>query len=342
MQRARDRRADAAAAPRHQRHRASVEYQAAALPHANAEGDFRGVMLASASASGARSAILLEEERTRRGEAYRSADRRGRSMIEAAADTVEEWAARYIASTDLDVKLAPPLVPKVWTEAPSALRVASPGRPAALTVTSRARKSPSGEALRSPEKRAELVHTFLHHELQAAELMAWALLAFPDTPRAFKVGLLGVLADEVRHMALYRDYLRALGFDFGSFPVRDWFWERVPSCPSAIAFVALMGIGFEGGNLDHTERFAERFRAVGDVRGAELQVQIGEEEIPHVRFALTWFRKWTGGDDFDLWLRHLPPPLTPTVMRGLPINRARRLRSGMSESFVDAIERWSR
>jgi uncharacterized ferritin-like protein (DUF455 family) len=185
------------------------------------------------------------------------------------------------------------------------------------------------------------MHTFLHHELQAAELMAWALLAFPDAPLAFRRGLLGVLADEVRHMGLYEAYLRTLGFEYGSFPVRDWFWERVPRCPSAAHFAAMMGIGFEGGNLDHTRRFAERLRAVGDEQGAELQTRIEDEEIPHVRFALSWFRTFAGAVTFSVWTSYLVAPLTPTVMRGTPVNRKSRLESGMSEQFIDDLEAWA-
>src|SRR2546430_3572368 len=43
-----------------------------------------------------------------------------------------------------------------------------------LDVVIRSAKSPGPVALRSARRRAQLVHTFLHHELQAAELMAWA------------------------------------------------------------------------------------------------------------------------------------------------------------------------
>jgi uncharacterized ferritin-like protein (DUF455 family) len=102
-----------------------------------------------------------------------------------------------------------------------------------------------------------------------------------------------------------------------------------------------MGMGFEGGNLDHTQRFAERLRLAGDVRGAEIEEQVGEEEIPHVRFALTWFRRWVHEDTFAAWTAYLVAPLTPTVMRGAPINRAARLRSGMTERFIDDLGSWS-
>jgi uncharacterized ferritin-like protein (DUF455 family) len=186
-----------------------------------------------------------------------------------------------------------------------------------------------------------MAHTFLHHELQAAELMAWAVLAFPDTPLAFRRGQLAILDDEVRHMQLYRAYLEELGFAFGAFPVRDWFWERVPRAETPAQFVAVLGIGFEGGNLDHAARFAARLRAVDDEAGAAIEARVAEEEIPHARFALHWFEKFAGAADFATWMRHLPPPLSPLVMRGEPIDREARRRAGFSDAFIDELARWS-
>jgi len=255
--------------------------------------------------------------------------------------TVERWAWDYVLGTCLDAKLSPPPVPSQWEVSPPARRIERPGRPAALTLSAHSMKTPGPEALRSPARRAQLVHTFLHHELQAAELMAWALLAFPDTPRAFRGGLVHIALDEVKHMGLYRDYLAVLGYRFGDFPVRDWFWERVPASLTPAHFVAVLGVGFEGANLDHTARFAERFRAVEDEAGARIQEQVCAEEIPHVRFALRWFRRWTQAADFSTWALHLPPPLSPILMRGKPLNVESRLRSGFSGSFLDELMQWS-
>lgn len=254
--------------------------------------------------------------------------------------TIERWAWDYVRSSELAVKLVPPPPPSQWEISPPPRRIERPGRPAALVVAAHSAKTPGPEALRAPLKRAQLVHTFLHHELQAAELMAWALLAFPDTPRAFRRGLVRIALDEVRHMGMYQGYLEALGHRFGDFPVRDWFWERVPRSPTAAHFVAVLGIGFEGANLDHAARFAERFRAVGDEAGAAMQEVIGAEEVPHVRFALRWFRRFTLAEDFSTWTRHLPPPLSPVLMRGAPLNRERRRMSGFTEPFLEELAGW--
>lgn len=252
-------------------------------------------------------------------------------------DTVERWAWEYVRTDDLATKLAPPAPPAVWEEAPQARRIARPGRPRALRIASRAAKTPGRDALRSPEQRARLVHTFLHHELQAAELMAWAILAFANAPPAFRRGLLAIALDEIRHMALYARHLESLGHVFGDFEVRDWFWERVPAATEPVEFVAVMGVGLEGGNLDHTKRFAERFRAVGDDAGAALQEIVGAEEIPHVRFALHWLERWAGDRTFATWRARLPPPLSPVLMRGLPLDRARRAEAGFSAAFMDEL-----
>ncbi|WP_437939337.1 ferritin-like domain-containing protein [Sorangium sp. So ce341] len=289
--------------------------------------------------------------------------------------TVQRWAWDYVLAADLAHKLEPPPVPSVWEPDPATpRRIARPGRPAELRISARASKSPGPEALRNPARRAQLFHAFMHHELQAAELMAWALLAFPETPRAFRGGLVRIALDEVRHMRLYAAYLAAIGHRFGDFPVRDWFWSRVPAAASPAQFVAVMGMGLEGGNLDHTARFAERFRAIGDDEGAALTERVCAEEIPHVRFGVRWFRRFTqapggasphapggasphapggasphapGGasphapGDFETWVRHIPPPLSPLLMRGEPMNRRDRSRSGLSEPFLDALAAWT-
>lgn len=252
--------------------------------------------------------------------------------------TVERWAFDYVASDDLAHKLAPPAPPDVWEPDPPARRLEAPGRPVELEVVSRAPRARPGSA----RGRARLIHTFLHHELQAAELMAWALLAFPDAPRPLREGLLRIALDEIRHMGMYEAHLRTLGRRFGDFPVRDWFWERVPSCASAASYLAVMGLGFEAGNLDHAGDFARRFRDAGDDAGAAVQERVGREEVAHVRFAARWFAELEGELAFARWASRLPSPLSPGLMRGATLDRAARARAGLDDAFLDELDTWSR
>ena len=257
-----------------------------------------------------------------------------------AACSAERWAFDYVTSCSLAYKLSPPSIPAHFLGGLDVQRIGSPGRPAELRAATERVKTPSAGALRDPRRRASLLHTFWHHELQAAELMCWAVLAFPDTPEAFKRGLLKICQDEIRHMQLYVGEIERLGCQVGEFTVSDWFWSRVPSVPSASGFLAAMGLGFEAGNLDHTQRFSERFRAVGDTRCAEVQDLVAHEEIGHVAFAAHWFRAFEGGLSFDGWRNALPAPLTPMVMRGRPLARTARSAAGLDDAFLDALERW--
>ena len=256
-----------------------------------------------------------------------------------APGTIEGWCFELITTRQLATKLAPPRAPEAWEDAPPARRLEAPGRPAALVRVARAPRTPRPAALLDPRVRARLVHAFLHHELQAAELFAWAVLAFPATPREFRAGCLRLCREELAHLALYRAHLGRLGARYGDFPVRDWFWERVASVPDATAFVALLGLGLEGANLEHSARFAAWFRSAGDEEGARILERVEGDEIGHVAFARTWFERWTEAPlDYERWRAALPRPLTPAVLRGVPLNRAARARAGLDEAFLARLE----
>lgn len=252
--------------------------------------------------------------------------------------TLERWAWDYVHAASMPEKLEPGRVPDRYEEDAPPRRILAPGRPPELSVASRAKKT---RGIGSPHGRARTLHTFFHHELQAAELMAWAILAFPRTPLDFRVGLARILVDEARHMRLYARHIERLGFALGAFPVRDWFWERVPACPDPASFVAVMGLGLESANLEHANVFAARFREVGDEEGARVQELVAREEIGHARFGARWFRAFTGELTFDAWRRALPPPLSPMLMRGKPLQREARRQAEQPEPFLEELEAWS-
>lgn len=258
--------------------------------------------------------------------------------------TVERWCLDFVLAQDLAWKLSPPDPPDLtldasWEDSAPQRRVERPGRPPELRVTQRSPRAPGADALARPEIRARLVHTFLHHELQAAELFAWAVLAFPGAARALRAGFVVLCREELGHLALYAAHLERLGSRVGAFPVRDWFWERVARTDDIAAFVALQGLGLEGANLEHSARFAERFRAVGDEEGARILERVEREEIGHVAFAVRWFERLTGEPlDYERWRAALPSPLTPAVLRGRPLNRAARKRAGFDDAFLARLE----
>jgi uncharacterized ferritin-like protein (DUF455 family) len=259
------------------------------------------------------------------------------SALDSAPD-IESWAEAYVLTTDLREKLAPPPPPAAFRTQAVSCRIEQPGRPPQLRAARRGERTPRQEALEDPHYRARTLHAFLHHELQAAELMCWAVLAFPEAEREFRRGLLGICLDELRHLQLYAEHIRRLGSEVGDFGVRDWFWKRVPSCRTKLEFVAVMGMGLEAANLEYAPDFAARFRLAGDEQGAAIQERIAAEEVAHVGFATRWFARWTGGCDFETWAEQLPAPLSPWVMHGNPIAHDARRRAGMSEDFLTALK----
>ena len=260
--------------------------------------------------------------------------------------SAEDWCRELIAASTVSGKLQPGprphrIVPSD-APAPGVVRAMEPGRPPGVEPGERAERIPKAGALRRPDARARLLHLFVHHEVQAAELFAWAFLLFRDAPVEFRRGLLRLVDDELRHARLYRERALAHGSDYGDFRVRDWFWEKARSCVDERMFVALMGLGFEGANIEHAERFSSQFAMAGDPESAKVIERVGREEVAHVRFAARWFTFFDGeesqdGPNFHRWAAALPAPLTPSLMRGAPLQRGQRRRAGLSDAFLDGL-----
>ena len=135
-----------------------------------------------------------------------------------------------------------------------------PGRPPGLEPRrGREVSVPPIEGMRDPDQRARILHAMANHELQAAELFAWALCAFADAPRGFRTGLWAILADEQRHARRYFARAEALGRGAFDCPVTGHFWNYRERLTSPLAFVCTMGLTFENANLDLAAAYAQRW-----------------------------------------------------------------------------------
>jgi uncharacterized ferritin-like protein (DUF455 family) len=254
--------------------------------------------------------------------------------------TVRELALEIVLSESLEAKLlmASELVDE---DRGGGTKIVAPGRPRDLVFSRERTPMPRPPALHDPEKRAICLHRFANHELQAIEIMAWALLAFPDAPAGFRAGLLATLAEEQLHLGLYLDRLRALGRHFGELPVNDYFWGKVQDLASPLHYLAAMGLTFEVGNLDHTLTYRDAFRRGGDPESASILDRIHRDEIGHVHFAVTWLRRLKDPrlSDWDAYTAHLRFPLGPHRARGAEFRAEPRLAAGLEPGFVRALER---
>ncbi|MCA9600568.1 MAG: hypothetical protein KC417_01010 [Myxococcales bacterium] len=84
------------------------------------------------------------------------------------AETVWAWARRYVASASLAEKIALAPPPPTWGPAPAPDLRLRPGRPPELVVIPRVERPRSPRTVHGV---AQLLHTFWHRELQAAELL---------------------------------------------------------------------------------------------------------------------------------------------------------------------------
>src|SRR5690606_684551 len=113
-------------------------------------------------------------------------------------------------------------------------------------------------------------HIMANHELQACEVMALVLCAFPEAPAAFRRGLARIIDDEQRHTRMHVERAAALGLAFGDLPVNAYIWKKAQDYESVLDYLAGLPLTFEGRNLDHTLEFERYFRAAGDRRSAAV------------------------------------------------------------------------
>jgi uncharacterized ferritin-like protein (DUF455 family) len=250
------------------------------------------------------------------------------------------FAHALVTATTLEGKRA--TLPPGWTDdhPGEALRLDAPGRPTALVpVTGQGVRVPPLAGMPDPAQRRRILHALANHELQAAELFAWALLAWPEMPRAFRVGCAKILGDEQRHMGLFLERLAALGGHFGQEPVSAHFWSKVPELATPLDFICTLGLTLEGANLDFSLEHAQAARAAGDAATADVLQVVHDDEVDHVRFAWVWLQR-LAPEDPDRWAtyaRHVRLPGGPARARGATFDAAGRRAAGLDEAFIDRL-----
>jgi uncharacterized ferritin-like protein (DUF455 family) len=252
------------------------------------------------------------------------------------------FADQILNSEAIADKLAP-LEGEVTDAAPGpAERLGLPARPRELRFCGRRESPPMPHAdtLVDLRRRAIAHHIMANHELQALEVMAFVLRAFPEAPADFRLGLARIMQDEQRHTRLHLERLAELGMRFGDIPVNGYFWSKAQEFKSLLDYLAGLPLTFEGRNLDHTLEFEEWFERAGDDKSAGVMRAIHRDEIQHVAFGVHWLRLLKASDqsEWDAYESALRWPLRPEKSRGKSFHREPRLAAGMSPEFVDRLE----
>ena len=255
---------------------------------------------------------------------------------------IQDFAKRVLLSPELESKLRPVAEPLTDESSGESVRYREPARPEFLKFAPRrtAPAMPSARAFDDQRQRAVAHHIMANHELQALEVMAWTLLAFPEAPAELRREMVDVMADEQRHTRMHVERAEKLGIRFGELPVNCYIWKKAMDFECMLDYLAGLPLVFEGRNLDHTLEFAEAFAAAGDERSAALMRVIHRDEIEHVRFGIKWLRRLKPDDetDWDTFLKHLHWPLRPSKARGYVFQKEARLAADLSEDFVERLE----
>ena len=254
---------------------------------------------------------------------------------------LREWATRILSADTLDEKLLSPQELTDLDPGPPVLWDI-PVRPPGMQFkrhTSR-EKLPGFHEHRDPDKRAVCLHRFAGHELLAVEIMAYALLAFPDAPKTFRKGVAHTLREEQGHVRLYITRMEEMGLKFGDLPLYRHFWAHVPFLNSPVRYLSVMSLTFEMANLDFAPLYGKSFARCGDEQSAQLMQTILEDEIGHVSFGWKWLKnlKDPNNSEWDVWTQNLPHLMTPGRAKGFLFFEDNRKRAGVADAFIENLK----
>ncbi len=219
-----------------------------------------------------------------------------------------------------------------------------PGRPENLSFVRPQKSGRSrfpGRALLGDERARGLVlHFFANHELLALELMALALLKWPEAPDGFRGGLVQTMVEEQNHMRLYLGRMQDLKVEFGEAPLNAFFWNSMKDLSSPMEFAAAMSMTFEQANLDFALHYERLFRIEGDVATADIMRRVRLEEIGHIKHGVVWFERWRPKCErlFKEWQETLQWPMTPARAKGMIFDRDGRVSAGLPLEYIDELE----
>ncbi|MFY7842964.1 MAG: DUF455 family protein [Rhabdochlamydiaceae bacterium] len=254
---------------------------------------------------------------------------------------IRDWAIRILSADTLAEKL---FYPDVLTDKDPGgpLFWDVPTRPQGMQFQRHSSKDrlPRFDEHAHLEKRAICLHRFAGHELLAVEIMAYAILAFPQASKSFRKGVAHTLKEEQTHVQLYITRLEEMGVKFGDLPLYKHFWSHVPYLTDPIKYLSLMSLTFEMANLDFAPQYGASFAKHGDILSKQLMDTILNDEIRHVSFGFRWINKLNPSKEnpLSIWRESLPPLVTPKRAKGFIFNEENRRQAGIPSDWIDLLK----
>ncbi|MCW9025206.1 MAG: ferritin-like domain-containing protein [Gammaproteobacteria bacterium] len=216
--------------------------------------------------------------------------------------------------------------------------IGEPGRPTLPKLVT-PKKLPK-RSMHTDEGIAALVHALCHIEFNAINLGWDAVYRFRGLPQQYYADWLRVADEEAYHFTLLRDYLKSIGYDYGSFNAHDGLWEMaIKTADDPLIRMALVPRVLEARGLDVTPGIMARFQQAGIQEVVDILEIIQRDEVGHVEIGSRWFhylceqRSLDADSTFrDLLQKYMQGKIKP------PLDRKARLQAGFSEEELDYLE----
>ncbi len=142
-----------------------------------------------------------------------------------------------------------------------------------------------------PEHLREFLHRQMAEEVEGMEVCARSLVDFPDAPWELRMQMARQIADEARHVAMFRRSYEARGGVVGQYKVLAFQYRMLCKIDTLAGRLAVQNRGFEASGIDAIEDGLARFRAEAAEDLVELFDTQLADEIQHVRYANAWIPK---------------------------------------------------
>jgi uncharacterized ferritin-like protein (DUF455 family) len=257
---------------------------------------------------------------------------------------VYDFAFCILKSKDLEGKLLDiNLIDSYTINTKSRIRFVKPCRGNTISFSNKQAKFPNKEHLKTNEGKKKAIHFFANHELLAIEMMAQAILLYPDCDVLELKKLIITLGDEQKHFRMYRNLINDFGGDFGDYPVNSFFWTQMLNVSSFDEFYALVAVTFEQANLDFAKYYESLFRSMGDIKCADVLKVVYEDEISHVARGRMCLEKELKSNQtlWDYYLSVLPGNITPSRAKGMVFDIAGREKAGLGDHFIENLKEYN-
>jgi len=189
---------------------------------------------------------------------------------------------------------------------------------------------------------AALLHSFAHIEFNAINIAWDAVYRFSDMPAQYYKDWATIAKEEAYHFELINNYLKGLGYEYGSFKAHDDLWGMVKKTSHDVMIrMALVPRVLEARGLDVTPSIISKFKHHGYDEAVDILEIIYRDEIGHVNVGSHWFKYLCdkrGQDPTDTFMQLIREYATDKIRK--PFNEIAREKAGFSKFELELLNTW--